>query len=104
MISALSFSSPSALPELRMAPAAPATAPKSPGPSGDFIDVMKNVAMEGTEALRQAEASAILGVQGNLPIQTVVEQVMAAERALQAGIAIRDKLVSSYLEITRMQI
>jgi flagellar hook-basal body complex protein FliE len=39
-----------------------------------------------------------------LPLQTVVERVMAAERTLQAALAVRDKAVSSYLEVSRMQI
>jgi flagellar hook-basal body complex protein FliE len=34
----------------------------------------------------------------------VVEAVMAAEQSLQASLAVRDKVVQSYLEISRMQI
>jgi flagellar hook-basal body complex protein FliE len=37
-------------------------------------------------------------------VQQVVEAVMAAEQALQSAIAVRDKVVSAYLEISRMQI
>jgi flagellar hook-basal body complex protein FliE len=34
----------------------------------------------------------------------VVEAVMAAEQTLQTSVAIRDKVVSAYLEISRMSI
>jgi flagellar hook-basal body complex protein FliE len=54
--------------------------------------------------LQAGEAAALAGVQGSLPLQTVVGQVMAAERTLQATLAVRDKAVSAYLEISRMQI
>ena len=37
-------------------------------------------------------------------MQQVVEAVMAAEQTLQSAIAIRDKVVSAYLEISRMAI
>jgi flagellar hook-basal body complex protein FliE len=34
----------------------------------------------------------------------VADAVMSAEQSLQAAVAIRDKLVQAYLEISRMQI
>ena len=37
-------------------------------------------------------------------MQQVVEAVMSAEQTLQAAIAIRDKVVTAYLEISRMAI
>lgn len=54
--------------------------------------------------LRQGEAAAIAGVQGTMPVQQVVDQVMAAERTLQTVIGVRDKVVTAFLEISRMQI
>jgi flagellar hook-basal body complex protein FliE len=54
--------------------------------------------------VRSGEAAAVAGVQGSLPLQTVVERVMAAERTLQAALAVRDKAVGAYQEISRMQI
>ena len=38
------------------------------------------------------------------PVQQVVETVMNAEQALQTAVAVRDKLLSAYQEITRMAI
>ncbi len=54
--------------------------------------------------VKTGEATSIAGVQGKATVQQVVEAVMAAEQTLQAGVAIRDKVVSAYLEISRMSI
>ena len=104
MIGSLSITPLSGLPELRMQPSIGSSGPKPAQSPDDFTSILKGVATGAAATLRSGEGAAILGVQGNLPLQSVIEQVMAAERTLQAGIAIRDKLVSSYLEITRMQI
>ncbi len=77
--------------------AALATAP-------EFSSVLQNVIASATATVRQGEAAAIGGIQGTAPVQQVVEQVLEAERTVQVAIAIRDKLVGAYLEITRMQI
>lgn len=71
---------------------------------GSFLDAMKETAVASMQALREGEAAAIGGITGTVPVQTMVEQVLAAERSLQTIIAVRDKLVASYLDITRMQI
>lgn len=102
----LSFAVTSALPELGLRPVQGPTAPQTsaPEPGGGFADVLRGFAGEAASAVRQGEAAALAGIQGGLPLQTVVERVMAAERTLQAALAVRDKAVSSYLEISRMQI
>jgi flagellar hook-basal body complex protein FliE len=56
------------------------------------------------DTLKSSEATSIAGVQGKASVQQVVDQVMAAERALQTSIAIRDRAVSAYQEISRMAI
>ena len=102
----LVFSSVSSLPELALKPAQGAIHPQN-GPesvSSGFAGVLRNLAGEAASAVRQGESAALAGISGNLPLQTVVEQVMAAERTLQAALAVRDKAVSSYLEVSRMQI
>ncbi len=71
---------------------------------GGFDEVLKNVATETVSSLYKSEATAIAGINGKASIQQVVDQVMAAERALQTTIAVRDKVVSAYQEITRMAI
>ena len=54
--------------------------------------------------LRNAEALSIAGVRGQASVQQVVDAVMTAEQSLQTAIAVRDKVVSAYLEISRMAI
>jgi flagellar hook-basal body complex protein FliE len=54
--------------------------------------------------LKSSEATAVAGVRGQATTQQVVEAVMAAEQTLQAGVAIRDKVVSAYLEVSHMAI
>lgn len=70
----------------------------------DFGDVMIQVAARATETLKAGEAAAISGIQGRASVQQVVEAVMSAEQALQTAIAIRDKVVAAYQEISRMAI
>jgi flagellar hook-basal body complex protein FliE len=54
--------------------------------------------------LKTGEAISIAGIRGQASVQQVVEAVMAAEQTLQSSIAIRDKVVAAYLEVSRMQI
>lgn len=70
----------------------------------EFSSVLQDVIASAAASVRQGEAAAIGGIQGTVPVQQVVEQVLEAERTVQAAIAIRDKLVGAYLDITRMQI
>lgn len=100
----LTFSATSSLPELALRPAQPSTPPAAAEAGGGFADVLRNFAGEAANTLREGEAAALAGIQGSLPLQTVVERVMAAERTLQTALAVRDKAVTSYLEISRMQI
>ena len=92
------------LPEFGMAPSGSAAAPQQAQGAQSFSDVLANFATNASGTLRQGEAAAIAGVQGTMPVQQVVEHVMAAERTLQTVIGIRDKAVSAFLEISKMQI
>jgi flagellar hook-basal body complex protein FliE len=71
---------------------------------GDFASVLGQMAMDAIGVVKSGEATAAAGVKGQATVQQVVEAVMAAEQTLTTGIAIRDKVVSAYLEISRMQI
>lgn len=73
------------------------------GPT-DFTAMLAQLASNAAETLKGAEAMSIAGVQGKASVQHVVEAVMSAEQTLQGAIAIRDKVVSAYLELSRMQI
>jgi flagellar hook-basal body complex protein FliE len=82
---------------------APAAAPAATaGPS--FTDVLAEVTGNPFDALKAGEAAAIGGIQGKVSVQQVVQSIMTAEESLQAAIAIRDKVVSAYQEISRMAI
>ncbi len=47
---------------------------------------------------------AIKGLQGQAPVQDVVQAVMKAQTSLQTALAIRDKAISAYQDLTRMTI
>jgi len=97
-----------------MAPSTPVSAPKIapavPGaeavtqPDHDFASLLGNAITEFGQKMRQAEAVSIGGVKGTAALQDVVEHVMSAEQSLQAVIAVRDKVISAYQEISRMAI
>jgi flagellar hook-basal body complex protein FliE len=63
-----------------------------------------DVLSETVTALRTAETTSTAALEGKASIQEVVDAVMRAERQLQTTLAIRDKVVAAYLDITRMQI
>jgi flagellar hook-basal body complex protein FliE len=74
------------------------------GPVQDFTSVLAQVALNAVDSLKSAEATSLAGIRGQAPVQQVVESVMGAEQTLQSAIAIRDKVVAAYLELSRMQI
>ncbi|WP_367194957.1 flagellar hook-basal body complex protein FliE [Amorphus sp. 3PC139-8] len=82
--------------------AAPASAAGTP--PAEFGEVLAKVSSEAVETLRTGEAAAISGVEGKSSVQEVVMAIMSAEQTLHAAVAIRDKVVSAYQEISRMQI
>ncbi|WP_046866802.1 flagellar hook-basal body complex protein FliE [Microvirga massiliensis] len=69
-----------------------------------FGDMMAQVASKAVDTLKAGEAASIQGIQGKASVQQVVEAVMSAEQTLQTAIAIRDKVVAAYQEISRMAI
>ena len=83
-------------------PSAPPAAAPSVGQS--FSETLGQVAGNAVDSLKHGEAAAIQGIAGSAPPLKVVEAVMDAQRTLQATLAIRDKAVGAYQEITRMAI
>jgi len=71
---------------------------------GTFDQVLGQVVNGAIETVQAGEAAAIQGVKGALPAFKVVEAVMSAQRTLQEALAVRDKAVSAYHEISRMTI
>jgi flagellar hook-basal body complex protein FliE len=70
----------------------------------DFGAMVSQLASQAAGVVRNAEAVSVAGIQGSATVQQVVEAVMSAEQTLQGAVAIRDKVVASYLELSRMQI
>jgi flagellar hook-basal body complex protein FliE len=70
----------------------------------DFSKVLSDMATGTVDALKAGEASAIGGINGSRSVQQVVDAMLNAEQALQTAVAVRDKLVSAYQEISRMTI
>ncbi|TWI92887.1 flagellar hook-basal body complex protein FliE [Roseibium hamelinense] len=75
-------------------------------PAGEmsFSEAMANVSMDAINKVKQGEAAALSGVDGQASVQQVVEAVMAAEASVRTAVAIRDKVVAAYQEISRMTI
>lgn len=71
---------------------------------GDFATTLAQLTTDAVQNLKSAEQASVAGIKGEMPVQEVVSTVMQAERSLQTAIAVRDKVVSAYLEINRMQI
>lgn len=97
----------SSLTATKIAPAA-GLGVSGPAPTGvtaaSFGEVMSDVATKGVENLKAAEATSIMSLQGKASVQQVVEAVLAAEQSLHTAIAVRDKVVAAYQEISRMAI
>ncbi len=72
--------------------------------AGGFEDALKGLLSDSSGQLKHAEAVSVAGVVGKASELEVVSAVMEAEQKLQAAIAVRDKVVQAYLEISRMQI
>ena len=69
-----------------------------------FAQVMTDMASEMVGTLKAGETKSFEAIQGKASTREVVDAVMNAEQTLQTAIAIRDKVVTAYLEIARMQI
>lgn len=82
--------------------AAPAAAPAAG--AATFADALGAAGARALDTMRGAEAVSLAALGGEADARTVVDAVMRAEQTLQTAVAIRDKIVSAYLEISRMQI
>jgi flagellar hook-basal body complex protein FliE len=80
------------------APSASATA------GADFTQALATAASDAMKTLKTAETTSMAGLQGKASVQQVAESVMGAERTLQTSLAIRDKAVAAYQQISQMQI
>ncbi len=74
------------------------------GAGGGFADLVRDAAQTSVKSLQQGEAASVLGLAGKIDLSQVVTAVSNAEVTLQAAVAVRDKVVQSYLDILRMPI
>ncbi|HUH84430.1 MAG TPA: flagellar hook-basal body complex protein FliE [Stellaceae bacterium] len=72
---------------------------------GGFADMLKQAAGDTVDALKTGEAESLQAVTtGKADLTAVTEAVNNAEIALQAVIAVRDKVISAYEDISKMPI
>lgn len=79
------------------------------GPTGvdsgpTFVEALQSAAKTTVSDLRNAEQISLKALSGEADIRDVTDAVMSAEQNLQAAIAIRDKIVTAFLDVSRMQI
>ncbi len=70
----------------------------------DFATVLSDLAKQTASTLKATEDTATKGIQGQAPVQDVVQSVMRAQTSLQAALALRDKTVSAYQDLIKMPI
>ncbi|OQM77033.1 flagellar hook-basal body complex protein FliE [Manganibacter manganicus] len=69
-----------------------------------FTEALRQAAEQSVGTLEKAEHISLQALKGEADTRQVVDAVMNAQQTLQAAIAIRDKIVSAYLEVSRMSI
>lgn len=74
------------------------------GASGGFGAMIEDMVGDATQTMRQAEQASAAQVAGKGDLIDVVTAIGAAEHALDTVVAVRDRVVSAYGEIMRMQI
>ena len=81
---------------------APVEAPTAASGGPSFSEMLGHIIANGVNTIQAGESAAIQGLNGAAQPFKVVEAVMSAQRTLQEGLSIRDKVVSAYQEISRM--
>ncbi|PDT18390.1 flagellar hook-basal body complex protein FliE [Rhizobium sp. J15] len=84
---------------------AAATMPGTAGAANgmSFASVLGGMATDAVNSLKGAESMSFAGIKGTATTREVVDSMLQAEQTLQTAIAIRDKVVSAFLEVTKMQ-
>ncbi len=75
-----------------------------PATLNDFGKLLESTGKHAIKTLETAETQSLQALSGNGSTRQVVEAVMSAEQTLQIAVGIRDKIVSAYLELSRMAI
>ena len=69
-----------------------------------LADALNKAAGDTISSMQDAEKLSVSALQGGADMREVIDAVMDAEQSLRAAISIRDKIVQSYLEVSRMPI
>jgi flagellar hook-basal body complex protein FliE len=77
---------------------------KTGGSEGGFGSMVEDLVTGTAEQMRTAEKASSLQVAGKGDLIDVVTAIGAAETALDTMVAVRDRVVSAYTDIMRMQI
>ena len=93
----------SVLGSAQAATAAQATQAAS-GAGSDFASMLGQLSSDAVNKLKTSESMSVAGISGKATTQSVVEAVISAQEALQTAVAVRDKAVSAFQEVTRMSI
>ena len=72
--------------------------------SGDFTSILSDLAKQTASTLKASEDTAIKGLQGQAPVQEVVQSVMQAQTSLQTAMSLRDKTIAAYQDLIKMSI
>ncbi|MCI4678822.1 flagellar hook-basal body complex protein FliE [Rhodoblastus acidophilus] len=83
---------------------APAAVASVASAGSDFGAALAQAADNALHTLKTAETTSIKGIEGKASVQQVVDSMMSAERTLQTTLAIRDKTVAAFQQISQMQI
>jgi flagellar hook-basal body complex protein FliE len=70
----------------------------------NFAEVLGKLATDSVDSIKGAESMSFNAIQGKANTREVVDAVLEAQQSLQTAVALRDKIVNAYLEITKMQI
>jgi flagellar hook-basal body complex protein FliE len=82
----------------------PATAPKPEAGGQGAGGKIAQAAGSFAETLQQSESIAQAAMTGNADSQALVQALAQTELAVEAAVAVRDKVVEAYQEILRMPV
>jgi flagellar hook-basal body complex protein FliE len=83
--------------------ATPSLAPAASSGTG-FADILKSAAGDALGALKSGEAESLKAITGKADLTAVTQAVGNAEVALQAVVAVRDRVIQAYQDISKMPI
>lgn len=85
-------------------PSGPAVAPQGKAEGSGFAGLVEDLVAGTAQTMRTAEQATANQVAGKGDLIDVVTAIGAAETALDTMVAVRDRVVSAYQDIMRMQI